>query len=102
MTLQPLPSEFPYLLYDENFFLFFICGDSTHVIHHIVPSCQAVPDPDLQRADHPAASPGAHRAHRVRVPDSGRGVGALHHCLPSFLQGVFVYHMRLTMLEEKS
>ena len=68
------------------------------MIHHIVPSCQAVPDPPVQTADHPAAAPGAHRAHRVGIPNGGRGPGALHHRLPSFLQGLFIYHMRLTMV----
>ncbi len=27
MTLQPLPSEFPYCIYEENFILFFISVD---------------------------------------------------------------------------
>jgi hypothetical protein len=71
------------------YFLFYQCGDNPHVIHHIVPSCQAVPDPDLQTADHPAAAAGAHRAHRVGLPDRSCGPGALHHRLPSFLQGVY-------------
>jgi len=48
---------------------------------------QGVPGPVLQAADHLAAAAGPHRADRLRLPDCGRGPGAVYHRLSPFLQG---------------